>query len=376
MSQVVRQFVGESLLRIVRYLLASAGLRGGFRINGHLHAVLIAIMALQVAPFADARSSNAGSVPAADASFQAPPQTPGGPGVTTVAGNVRGLRAKPDQPLSAPILVRVSQANAPESDAPRYRIEFIGSVAGDYDLRDYLEFSDGSPATTLAPIPVRVVSQLPANHGSDLFTVPEPPFRLESHYRTIFIALALLWLAVPIVVLVRRALRRPPTPVFAPQVAEPTLADLLRPLVERAMGDGLSVREQGRLELLLLHFWRERLGMHDMSPSDTLAHLRRHAEAGELLRAVERWLHARGAGAPQPTDDIGELLRPYQSMTLNGEPAPSGSGSLRSPPLRDGSVTSSTATPNESGVAAPTKSASTLQENASAAISQGKETPQ
>ncbi|MBL9121516.1 MAG: hypothetical protein JNL80_16530 [Phycisphaerae bacterium] len=370
--------------------------------------MLIAIMALQMAPTADARSGNAGSQPGADASFQDPPPAPAdsaapstptqdpkvtserglvaevlvtvaperGPGVSTVAGNARGLRAKPDQPLSAPILVRVSQAKAPESAAPRYRIEFIGSVAGDYDLRDYLEFSDGSPATTLAPIPVRVVSHLPANHGSDLFTVPEPPFRLESHYRTIFIALALLWLSVPIVVLVRRALRRPTPPVFAPQVAEPTLADLLRPLVERAMRDGLSVREQGRLELLLLHFWRERLGMHDMSPSDTLAHLRRHAEAGELLRAVEGWLHARGAGAPQPTDDIGELLRPYQSMTLTGEPAPNGSGSLRSPPPRDGSVTSSTAIPNESGVASATRRASTLQENASAGASPGKETPQ
>lgn len=225
----------------------------------------------------------------------------------------RGLRAKPDQPLSAPILVRVAQLNAADSATPRYRVEFIGAVAGDFDLRPYLELADGSPATSLAPIPVRVTSQLPPDHGSDLFRVPDPPFRLESHYQTLVIVLAAVWVLIPVVVWTRRWLRRTPPPIVAPPAPEPTLADHLRPLIERAMSEGLSIREQGRLELLLVRFWAERLGMTDVPPTEVLAHLRRHAEAGELLRSVERWLHARGEGHAQPTVDLTELLRPYRS---------------------------------------------------------------
>ena len=229
------------------------------------------------------------------------------------------IRAKPDQPLTAPILVvRVTAlpADGAASTAGAYRVEYIGAVAGEYDLRDWLEFLDGTPATSLAPLPVTVESQLPDNHGSDLFSVPAPSFRLESHYRTIVIALAALWLSVPLIVFTRRWLRRPAPAAPAPPTPQPTLADLLRPLIERARGEGLSIREQGQLELLLVHFWRHRLGMGDMTPAETLAHIRRHAEAGELLRAVERWLHAPGAGAARPDEDISELLRPYAEVPV------------------------------------------------------------
>lgn len=223
-----------------------------------------------------------------------------------------GLRAKPDQPLGAPVLVRVSEVLRGGRIA--YRVEYIGTVAGDYDLRPLLELADGSPATSLAPLPVRVVSQLPDNHGSDLFSVPAPPFRLESHYRTIFAVLAAAWASVPIVVLVRRRLRRVPPPIVISQPPPLTLADLLRPLVEAAMKDGLSIREQGRLELLLLHVWRDRLGLDGTPLPAAMAAMRRHPEAGALLGAVERWLHARGAGGARPNEDIGALLAPYATI--------------------------------------------------------------
>ncbi len=222
------------------------------------------------------------------------------------------LRAKPEQPLSAPVLVRVSEASAATGRA--FRVEFIGAVAGEYDLREYLEFVDGTPATSLAPIRVRVESQLPATHGSDLFAVPEPPFRLESHYRTILIVVGAIWLLIPIAVLIRRRLRRPPVVVVEPPAPPPTLADVLRPLVERAHAQGLSLREQASLELLLLHYWRDRLGLGDAPVATAIASIRRHPEAGTLMRAVERWLHARGAGDARPTEDIATLLAPYATV--------------------------------------------------------------
>lgn len=242
----------------------------------------------------------------------------------------KGLRAKPDQPLSAPVLVRVSEIERNGSLA--YRVEFIGTVAGDYDLREFLELADGSPATALAAIPVRVVSQLPDHYGSDLFSVPAPSFRLESHYRTIFVVLAAAWLAIPVIVLIRRRMRRVPPTVIVPEPPAPTLADLLRPLVESAMRQGLSIRDQGRLELLLLHYWRERLGLENASPSAAIAAMRTHPEAGLLLRAVERWLHARGAGSARPDEDIGALLRPYTDVVAPAHLASAASGTQQTAP--------------------------------------------
>ena len=82
------------------------------------------------------------------------------------------------------------------------------------------------------------------------------------------------------------------------------------------MGRGLSIAEQGRLELLLLRFWGDRLGLGSLSADQAVARLRREPEAGALLLAVERWLHDRGGAAPQPEQDVAErlsaLLAPYR----------------------------------------------------------------
>lgn len=278
-------------------------------------AALLATSATALAMFQDAPTA-----PAPAASAAGEPRATSERGLVAeviVTDAPKGLRAKPDQPVSAPILVRVSEIE--RSGGLAHRVEFIGSVAGDYDLRTYLELGDGSPAQGIAPIPVRVVSQLPQNHGSDLFSVPGPPFRLESHYRTILIALAAAWVAIPIIVFVRRRLRRVPPPVIVPEPPPPTIADLLRPLVEAAMSSGLSIKEQGRLELLLLHYWRDRLGLDGASPSQAIAAMRAHPEAGSLLRAVEVWLHARGSGAARPAEDITALLAPYATAAAPAE---------------------------------------------------------
>jgi hypothetical protein len=287
-----------------------------------LHVLLLAVLAGAWPAESSAQAIDGEPVPSPTANPHTSPHTSRDPiRATSERGLVaevivvdaeQPLRAKPEQPLTAPVLVRVSEASAPTGRA--FRVEFIGAVAGEYDLRDYLEFVDGTPATTLAPIRVRVESQLPASHGSDLFAIPEPPFRLESHYRNMLIAVGVLWLLIPIAVLIRRRLRRPPVVVVEPPAPPPTLADVLRPLVERAQGQGLSLREQAALELLLLHYWRDRLGLGDAPAATAIASIRRHPEAGTLMRAVERWLHARGAGDARPAEDIATLLAPYAAV--------------------------------------------------------------
>ena len=68
---------------------------------------------------------------------------------------------------------------------------------------------------------------------------------------------------------------------------------------------------QAQLERLFIGFWREKLNLSsDQRMAEALAQLKSHAQAGELLRALEHWLHQRtGATAAE----VNELLEPYRT---------------------------------------------------------------
>jgi len=272
----------------------------------------------------------------------APPTTMAAPPASTARGltgervieSSRPLRAKVEQNLLSPIVLRMSELTSPgtpetNADAApprvrRYRIEFIGAIVGEFDLRDWIEDIDGRPVADLDPIVVRIVSELPAEYGTDLFASGRDPLTFRSHYRLAMGLLGGLWIAVPLVYFGRRMLRLrqvPPPPVAVPPA---TLAEQLRPLVDAAQRGRLSIAEQGRLELLLLGFWRERLGMTGLGHSDSIAQLRTHPEAGRLLLAVERWLHARrpeGKAADGDERSVQELLSPYAGSVAIAEGA-------------------------------------------------------
>jgi hypothetical protein len=202
------------------------------------------------------------------------------------------LRARADLASTSPILVRVSASETPG----RQRIEFIGSVAGTFDLRNYLEREDGKPLTDLAPISVTVVSKLPADHGTDLYGASESWLNWRAHYRELMWGAVALWTAVPITVLIVRRMRRPrPEPAPLPPPPAPTLAQQLSAALEAARDRTLSVEESARLELLLYRY----LGGSNESDADLAALLRQVRERPDtqpLVLAVERWLHARDGG--------------------------------------------------------------------------------
>jgi hypothetical protein len=210
------------------------------------------------------------------------------------------LRAKPGQTPSSPVLVRI----APGRDAGTQRIEFIGTVSGEYDLREYIVREDGAAAADLPPMPVRIVSRLPPDHGTDLFGRDESSYSLSAHYREIMVGLAAIWLAVPAFVVVRRLSRR--KVIAPPPVAVPvrTLADELREVLASASGP-LSVAERGRLELLLLRYFREARG--DAAAADltvAVGSLREQEPTRGVVLAMERWLHGPGGGSDRagPTE--------------------------------------------------------------------------
>src|SRR5690606_6944796 len=117
-----------------------------------------------------------------------------------------------------------------------------------------------------------------------------------SGYRTTQIVVAVLWaiglLAILFVGRKRRAKAAPP-------IQKPTLADRLRPLVEAVAADKADTAAKAELERMLVSFWRLRLNLRQENAAAALATIRKHDEAGALLRQVELWLHA-----PQPPKDF------------------------------------------------------------------------
>lgn len=229
------------------------------------------------------------------------------------------LRARPEQTLDAPLLVRVARSEAGPDGRVRSRIEFIGTIVGEFDLRPLLEHVDGSPADAIPPIIVRIESTLPGDVGSDLYGGTSTERLHRTWYYAALAVGGIAWISVPVIVAVRRRLRRVPVAPPPPPAPTPSLADRLRPLVRSAIDGSLGVAGLGQLELLLYGHWRQRLGLEGLSQAQAVATLRRHPEAGRLLVAVERWLHDRGSAAGRPPDDeVESLLAPYREVPATG----------------------------------------------------------
>jgi hypothetical protein len=80
-------------------------------------------------------------------------------------------------------------------------------------------------------------------------------------------------------------------------------------LVEAAAAGELGPEGQAQLERLLTGYWRERLALPELRMAEAVMRLKAHAEAGELLRALERWLHRPGGIS---ATEVSVLLEPYR----------------------------------------------------------------
>jgi hypothetical protein len=215
----------------------------------------------------------------------------------------------------APMVVRVLSV-APHGTAFRYDIEYCGLEPGEHDLGRWLQPVGGAVAAELPPIPVTIRSLLPPGQ-----VLPSSPGAREmpvlGGYGLALGAGAIAWAWVLWLLVTGK--RAETSDAGAAHARPRTLAERLRPLVERGLAGELSLEERARLELSLVAFWRRRLGLDDRSPASALHELRAHPEAGPLLATLETWLHA-----PEPREpvDVAALLAPYRDLPSDALEAP------------------------------------------------------
>lgn len=259
------------------------------------------------APATAVLAALAASAPAAPRAE--PPRVARGTTGAIEVASATPIRAKAVRDAASPVLVRVNPAGA-----GAYRVEFIGSVEGTFDLAPFIERADGRAAEGLPDLRVEVYSQLPPNHGTDVFGLGAGGFSIAAHYTQALAAIAAAWCAVPAYFIARRVLRRRPLPP-PPEPRAPTVAERLFRIVDEARARELDAAERGRLELLLL---RELRGGQDgglagdatqPSLADAVAALRLDARTAEVVRAVESWLHAPSAGDRARALDAIDRLR-------------------------------------------------------------------
>ncbi|MEZ6003968.1 MAG: hypothetical protein R3F33_07245 [Planctomycetota bacterium] len=225
---------------------------------------------------------------------------------------VEGLEPVPVHDAGkADALVRILESER-HGEAMRYTFEVTPYVAGAFDLRTHLQGPAGA-SVELPPLNIEVSAVLPPGRMEPA-ALEETTGRRFGGYKNRMILAGILWIIglIMILYLGRQTKRRAERAENAPP---PTVAQLLRPLLEKAHAGDLPDRERADLERLLLRFWRDRRGLAEVSPVAALARLKQDKEAGPLLVTLETWLHSPG---PAPEPDWAALLAPYQKPAQGG----------------------------------------------------------
>lgn len=200
-------------------------------------------------------------------------------------GSELGVKPREGDP---PVVVRVAGV-WPHGTAFRYDLEYYALEPGRHDLRDYLMRKDGSSTADLPSLEVFITSLLPPGEFEPA-PLQETSLGNPGGYRKWAKIAGGIWI---LGLLLLFALRRRATPL-SPEKLGPTLEERLRPLVEEAMRGGLSDRHRAELERMLVLWWSRRLSLEGLDAAEALATLRRHEEAGKLLRQLDEWLHRPG----------------------------------------------------------------------------------
>jgi hypothetical protein len=216
------------------------------------------------------------------------------------------LTGKPVESREAKVVLRVLGSFA-HGDGFRYDLEMTGFEPGVHNLSESLIRKDATATADLPPVWVEITSQLPAGQVKPHQLPPTVP-KVTGYYTGLMIAAAGLWSLGLLGILFWG---RGKETHLSGKDRRPTVADRLRPLLERAAAGTLSDDERASLERVLLAFWRKKLRLEKLPPAQLFPQLRQHPEAAGLLRQMEQWLHAPGTSEGLHWQ---QLLEPYRTM--------------------------------------------------------------
>ncbi|WP_425400763.1 hypothetical protein [Aeoliella sp.] len=218
------------------------------------------------------------------------------------------LEVKPLEDRDAPFVLRIVEL-FPHGSSHRYTFEYYALEPGEYNLTDYLQPIGGAEPAELPDFLVTVKPILPPGQVEPNALEPAGLPHLGWYWLWVVLG-AILWLAAGYAILFVG--RKKPVDAQAAEQAQPkTLADRLRPAIEAAVAGRLSEPELAQLERGLFAFWRDRLGLNDLTAAEAMRRVLDHPEGGQLVRQLEAWLHQPESNGDV---DVASLLAPYRNM--------------------------------------------------------------
>jgi hypothetical protein len=206
------------------------------------------------------------------------------------------------------LILRLENVTPLSGGKHRYDFYYMGFEPGPYNLANYLMRPDGSRPDELEDIRIQVSPVLSDNFNGQLSSYVPRLFPWFGGYRALLALIAVLWVG-GIAAFILTSRKKRVVEVEYAVAPQPSLAERLRPLVEAASAGKLTGDGQAQLERLMMGYWREKLELPEQRMAEALARLKAHAEAGQLLRALEGWLHRPGGSSPE---QVSSLLEPYR----------------------------------------------------------------
>ena len=204
-----------------------------------------------------------------------------------------------DRSDATPLLVKITAIEPTGEGTFVYKLSYTGLETGVFNLTDFLV----SPAGDRLKEPIATVtigSAIPTNAAFNavLYT---PPLRTNAFpYRlTVILGIIawagcgalLFWPAKKQQPAARSSPSDPPPPSSDEIPHTQTLADLLRPLVEKAADKSINADEKAELERILFEYWGKELELDHLNSVEQLRRILEHPEAGALLHTIEQWLY-------------------------------------------------------------------------------------